>query len=144
MDTNKIDLKTLKATAQATAEKSPTLLVTVPAGVMVELINELESNKRMLLSACMQMGAIGNALDADMNADGDELLGIVNDLQAEARELRKDAQRLDWLDGQYSPVIDGQTASDPEGEVVAYRWAVEDQSSSVRDAIDYGMAKEAK
>lgn len=36
------DLKALKATAQATAEKSPTLLVTVPAGVMVELIKDVE------------------------------------------------------------------------------------------------------
>jgi len=89
-----IDLKAIKASAQITADRCPEHLVTVPAGVMLEIL--------------------------------------------------RDVERLDWLDGQYSPVIDGQTASDPEGEVVAYRWSVEDQSSSVRDAIDYGMSKEAK
>ncbi|AFV50676.1 hypothetical protein G169_gp63 [Pseudomonas phage AF] len=36
------DLQTLKATAQATAEKCPELLVTAPAGVMVELIKDAE------------------------------------------------------------------------------------------------------
>jgi len=36
------DLQTLKATAKATAEKCPELLVTVPAGVMVELIRDVE------------------------------------------------------------------------------------------------------
>jgi hypothetical protein len=36
------DLQTLKATAQATAEKCPELLVTVPAGVMVGLIRDAE------------------------------------------------------------------------------------------------------
>lgn len=36
------DLQTIKATAQATAEKCPELLVTVPAGVMVELIRDVE------------------------------------------------------------------------------------------------------
>lgn len=36
------DLQKLKATAQATADKCPELLVTVPAGVMVELIADVE------------------------------------------------------------------------------------------------------
>lgn len=57
---------------------------------VLALIAELERNQRMLLAACMDMGAIGNALGADMNADGDELLGMVVELKAERDRLRED------------------------------------------------------
>ncbi|MBD8235638.1 hypothetical protein SOM46_09305 [Pseudomonas fluorescens] len=85
---------------------------------VLAMIADLERNERMLLAACMKMGAIGSALNADMNADGDELLGMVADLKAEVaglrtgyeayervnaelkaenEALRKDAERYDWL-----------------------------------------------
>ena len=66
----------------------------VPPAVVLELIADLERNQRMLLAACMEMGAIGNALDADMNADGDELLGMVIELKAERDRLREDRDGL--------------------------------------------------
>jgi len=59
--------------------------------VALELIADLERNQRMLLAACMDMGAIGKALKADMNADGDELLGMVIDLKAQNTRM------LEWL-----------------------------------------------
>ena len=55
----------------------------VPPAVALELIADLERNQRMLLAACMDMGAIGNALNADMNSDGEELLSLVVDLKAD-------------------------------------------------------------
>lgn len=55
----------------------------VPPAVVLELIAELERNQRMLLAACMDMGAIGNALNADMNSNGEELLSLVVDLKAD-------------------------------------------------------------
>ena len=53
-----------------------------PATVLA-LIADSERNQRMLLAACMDMGAIGNALDADMNSDGEALLEVVVELKAE-------------------------------------------------------------
>lgn len=53
-----------------------------PAQVLA-LIADSERNQRMLLAACMDMGAIGNALDADMNSDGEALLEMVVELKAE-------------------------------------------------------------
>lgn len=55
----------------------------VPPAVVLELIADLERNQRMLLAACMDLGAIGSALDADMNSDGEELLSLVVDLKAD-------------------------------------------------------------
>lgn len=52
-----------------------------------ELRKDLESHKRMLLAAVCDLGAIGEALGAEMDDDGSELEGI-------ATELRKDAERL--------------------------------------------------
>lgn len=66
----------------------------VPPAVVLELIADLERNQRMLLVACMDIGAIGNALNADMNADGDELLGMVVDLTAELDRLREERDGL--------------------------------------------------
>lgn len=62
--------------------------------MVLELITEYERSQRMLLAACMDLGAIGNALGADMNADGDELLGMVVELKAERDNLRKDRDGL--------------------------------------------------
>jgi hypothetical protein len=51
------------------------------------LIKDSERNQRMLLAACLDLGAIGEALGADMNSDGDEILGIVVDLKAQNSRL---------------------------------------------------------
>lgn len=59
--------------------------------VTLEMIADLERNQRMLLSACMDIGEIGKALKADMNADGDELLGLVIDLKAQNTRM------IGWL-----------------------------------------------
>lgn len=59
------------------------------------LLKEVERGQRMLLAACMDLGAIGNALNADMNADGDELLGMVNELKADNDALRTKADCVD-------------------------------------------------
>jgi hypothetical protein len=63
----------------------------VPPAVVLELIADLERNQRMLLAAACDIGAIGKALKADMNADGDELLGMVIDLKAQNTRM------LEWL-----------------------------------------------
>lgn len=65
-------------------------MVAAREGVL-SLIKDLESHKRMLLAAACDMGAIGKALKADMNADGDELLGMVIDLKAQNTRM------LEWL-----------------------------------------------
>lgn len=53
------------------------------------LRKDLESHKRMLLGAACSLGAIGEALGAEMGDDAGELEGI-------AVELRKDAERYRW------------------------------------------------
>ena len=55
------------------------------------LRKDLESHKRMLLAAVCDLGAIGEALKSDMDADGDELLGTVIDLKAQNTRM------LEWL-----------------------------------------------
>lgn len=55
------------------------------------LRKDLESHKRMLLAAVCDLGAIGEALKSDMDADGDELLGVVVDLKAQNTRM------LGWL-----------------------------------------------
>lgn len=55
---------------------------------VLALIADLERNQRMLLAACMDMGAIGSALGADMNSDGEELLSLVVDLKADLEKER--------------------------------------------------------
>ena len=54
--------------------------------VILALLKDLESHKRMLLAAACDIGAIGQALGADMDDDGSEIEGL-------ATELRKDAER---------------------------------------------------
>lgn len=64
------------------------VLDATPQAVLL-LISESERDKRMLLAACMDMGAIGSALGADMNSDGEELLSMVVDMKAENKRLRE-------------------------------------------------------
>ena len=61
------------------------------AASFAPLAKELESHKRMLLAAACDIGAIGQALDADMDDDGSSIESL-------AQELRKDAERLDFLE----------------------------------------------
>lgn len=65
-------------------------MVAAREGVL-SLIAEVERSQKMLLAACVDMGAIGNALKADMNADGDELLGMAIELKAQ------NSRMLGWL-----------------------------------------------
>jgi hypothetical protein len=51
------------------------------------LRKDSERNQRMLLASCLDLGTIGEALGADMNSDGGELLGIVIDLKAQNSRL---------------------------------------------------------
>lgn len=55
------------------------------------LTKDLESHKRMLLAAACDIGAIGEALGADMDDDGSAIEGL-------AQEMAKDAERLDFLE----------------------------------------------
>ncbi|WP_395599055.1 hypothetical protein AB4P95_11705 [Pseudomonas sp. A1437] len=59
--------------------------------VALALMQDLASHKRMLLAAVCDLGAIGEALKSDMDADGDELLGMVIDLKAQNTRM------LGWL-----------------------------------------------
>gem|GEM_PF-5107772 len=56
----------------------------------ISLAKDLESHKRMLLAAACDIGAIGEALGADMDDDGSAIEGL-------AQDLRKDAERYRWL-----------------------------------------------
>lgn len=69
------------------------LLALEPAKVLA-LIAENERNQRMVLSACMSMGAIGESLGLDMDSDGDEMLGMVAELKAERDQLRAEVAGL--------------------------------------------------
>ena len=51
-------------------------------------------------------------------------------------ELIADAERLEWLNKQYEVVTANHNYSQPEGEVVAYRWTIEEPCGDVRSAID--------
>lgn len=55
-----------------------------------QLSKELESHKGMLLAAACDIGAIGEALCADMNDDGSAI-------EVLAQEIRLDAERYRWL-----------------------------------------------
>lgn len=54
------------------------------------LKKELESHKRMLLAAACDVGAIGQALGAEMDDDGSSIEGL-------AQGVRRDADRYCWL-----------------------------------------------
>ena len=66
------------------------VLAASPATVLA-LIKDLDSHKRMLLAAVSDLGAIGEALNSDMDDDGDALLGMVIDLKAQNTRM------LEWL-----------------------------------------------
>ncbi|MCZ9636855.1 MULTISPECIES: hypothetical protein [Pseudomonas putida group] len=55
------------------------------------LRKDLDLHKRMLLAAACDIGAIGEALGADMDDDGSAIEGL-------AQEMAKDAERLDFLE----------------------------------------------
>lgn len=105
-----------------------------PSAVLA-LIKDLESHKRMLLAAAVDIGSIGEALGAEMDDDASELAGIATD-------LRQDARRLNWLDARMSPVIENQSYAQPEGELAGYDWGVFGQCGSVREAIDDAMSRD--
>ncbi|MDY7532397.1 hypothetical protein RGV33_12040 [Pseudomonas sp. Bout1] len=65
-------------------------MVAAREGVLA-LIKDIESHKRMLLAAACDLGAIGEALNSDMDDDGDALLGMVIDLKAQNTRM------LEWL-----------------------------------------------
>lgn len=62
--------------------------------VVLELIKDLERNQRMLLAAAMDMGAIGGALKADMNSDGEQILSMVADLIAERDQFKSELKKV--------------------------------------------------
>lgn len=74
----------------------------------------------------------------------DRLWQEVEMLKAKNECLRKDAERLDWLDGRSRPVVEGQCMASPEGELTGYDWGVFGQCSTVREAIDDAMSMENK
>ena len=76
-----------------TAEDAAYIAAANPAAVLA-LIAENERNQRMVLSACMSMGAIGESLGLDMDSDGDEMLGMVAELKAERDQLRAEVAGL--------------------------------------------------
>lgn len=75
-----------------------------PAAIL-ELITENERNERMLLAACVDMGAIGEALGADMNSDGEELLSMVVDMKAENERLREFLLHISRTSGDKGAVL---------------------------------------
>ncbi len=94
------DYTELKRLAEAHAQKdivdpveSKRVMLVEPKTVLA-LIAENERNQRMVLSACMSMGAIGESLGLDMDSDGDEMLGMVAELKAERDRLRAEVAGL--------------------------------------------------
>lgn len=72
-----------------------------------------------------------------------EIMGERDKLNGENDELRKDSERLDWMNKNcHSYVTESHTMQDPEGEVVAYRWSIEQPEADIRSAIDYAMSHE--
>lgn len=76
---------------------------TEPAAILT-LIADLERNQRMLLAAGIGMGAIGEALGADMDSDGDELLSMVVDMKA-ALEKEK-ALSKGWFENWQGTIVE--------------------------------------
>lgn len=74
----------------------------------------------------------------------EELATAIEDLKlavSVADGLRKDAERLDWLDKRSKPVVEWVSSQEPEGELLGYEWGVFGQCSNVREAIDYELDK---
>lgn len=72
--------------------------------VVLALIADLERNQRMLLAACIGMGAIGEALGADMDSDGEELLSMIVDMKA-ALEKEK-ALSKGWFENWQGTIVE--------------------------------------
>ena len=79
-----------------------------PAAVLA-LIAKNERNQRMVLSACMSMGAIGESLGLDMDSDGDEMLGMVAELKTERDQLRAELEKTQLI-GRLAYNFDGYKA----------------------------------
>lgn len=108
-------------------------MVAAREGVLA-LIKDLESHKRMLLSAAVDIGSIGEALGAEMDDDPSELQGI-------AAELRKDAERYRWL--RRTDCWEDATRGGPW--IVNSRDETQNQDGEALDAaVDAAMAKEVK
>lgn len=125
-----------------------TSTVTVERAELEQTKRGLESHKRMLLSAAVSIGTIGEALGAEMDDDPSELEGL-------AAELRKDAefhQQVQRAAGElpYGWQIliriekDSGNAEliDPEGNEVDYPSNHECLADSVSDAIDEALSVE--
>ncbi|RVD76818.1 hypothetical protein [Pseudomonas koreensis] len=74
-----------------------------PSAILT-LIADLERHERMLLAACVGMGAIGEALGADMDSDGEELLSMVVDMK-EALEKEK-ALSKGWYENWKGTIVE--------------------------------------
>ncbi|MBA6091643.1 hypothetical protein H4C81_22620 [Pseudomonas monteilii] len=163
MDTNKMrDLKALAEAANAvTTDVNITMAVGADPGEVkaVQDFLQLAMPKTILallaeieqLEARNQAQMRVNASQRKRRKEWVERAGVAEDeaidaeaqrdqLKAENEELRKDAERLTWLDGHYTNVVEG---CGEHAELVAIRWAVEGQCSTVREALDDAMAKEA-
>lgn len=100
MTVDKVKLKALAERLMVehdggTSDPIPAIQVTAPdvLAMLAEveaLSKDLESHKRMLLSSAVNIGAIGEALGAEMDDDPSELEGL-------AVELRKDADRFRFV-----------------------------------------------
>jgi len=112
------------------------------------LRKDLESHKRMLLSAAVSIGTIGEALGAEMDDDPSELEGLATELRKDA-EFHQQVQRgAGELPHGWEILIriekDAGNAEliDPEGNEVDYPSNHECLADSVSDAIDEALSAE--
>lgn len=115
------------------AAANPTAVMVLLAEIE-QLSKDLESHKRMLLNAAISMGAIGEAMGAEMDDDVSELEGL-------AIDLRKDAGRYLWLLKNWFTM-----SSEYKDDVVFLtgraRWS-DLPEDAVSDAIDAEISKES-
>jgi hypothetical protein len=89
------------------------------------LSKDLESHKRMLLSAAVGIGSIGEALGAEMDDDASELAGLAAELKAENERLeRKNAKQVETIK-QYQDQVSGGNLS--LGMLIAERDQLKDE-----------------
>src|SRR3972149_2054008 len=89
----------------------------------------------VLMAEVKKIDADRKACWAEFKVQGRQL----DELKAENEALRKDAERIDWLDGRSRPVVEGQCLASPGGELTGYDWGVFGQCATVREAIDDAM-----
>lgn len=104
---------------------------------VIERQEELRAERDQLFGQTEQLKAENEALRKDKSEPCDGCF------MAEVESLRKDSERLNWLDSRSAPVIENQSYAQPEGELTGYDWGVFGQCGSVREAIDDAMNKEA-